>query len=731
MFDLPMNNATAVSTTEGIKDKTEERAVFPFLRIGVKELFLSGCLFFVLFLLSYFPVVQGYFLANDDYWGFVFEYESPLGNPMFHTQAYAAGRPLGALIMSTLQFCITSVAAANWVRFLLIVGVSLAAVLLFGWFRRLGMGRSTAFLLAAVTYLLPCFHSSIYCVTDGYAMYGTIPALLSAFALLNLAESEGTSKVRGLFQWGLAIFLFFLAMVTYPMAAMLFWALIASMMVLVKRGKVKAKLWLPWTAGMVSMAAYLIFFRLTQEIYSNNQVAIDPAGKLLWFFKIPFAIAMNFWHRPSIEYINLWQVYEKEPLLWVTIPILLLGWGLNIVVSLWSAGNIDLSLRSVSIIVAHHLCLGGLCILTVFPLMVSSWTGITYHYMTALMPLLLWALIWAFCQCTTPLLSIFRLYQWREQLLVSVLVLLCIGAAFNTYSFMQKDVSLPLSTELGYIKHVLGEKDPAKIEQVHLIQSNRRDLRFEVIGFQTNYGWAPALVLTALKELSAERQNFAVELENKWNTSWAMDAVTQSTKKDFKSGGLRINPATTTVIDMTRIEFLIALWQHGERSISVTESALEENTVNLPARAKMRVASNVVVHGASISGGDYPGFPADLAFDKNFATTRWASEQTGLDVSGNAYIGYDFKRTPGPHIRQIVLRQAGAIPSVLIQSSHDGSSWTTVTKLELKRDNNTYSLKLPSSGPARFWRILATSNAGEGPPAWAVYEVEMMEKEIE
>ncbi|MDP1774334.1 MAG: hypothetical protein Q8L15_18865, partial [Methylobacter sp.] len=107
--------------------------------------------------------------------------------------------------------------------------------------------------------------------------------------------------------------------------------------------------------------------------------------------------------------------------------------------------------------------------------------------------------------------------------------------------------------------------------------------------------------------------------------------------------------------------------------------------------------------------------------------TRWASKQTGLENSGAAYIGYDFGNGVKKHIRQLHLRQGGAITSVKVQQSDGGSLWREVATLTLQADNNTYLHDLPPSQTARFWRLLANGNTGAGPSAWSVYEIEMME----
>ncbi len=138
-----------------------------------------------------------------------------------------------------------------------------------------------------------------------------------------------------------------------------------------------------------------------------------------------------------------------------------------------------------------------------------------------------------------------------------------------------------------------------------------------------------------------------------------------------------------------------------------------------------RYEPDITGFGEPISSGGNP-YPA---FDDD-PHSFWISPEKGADVRGKAYIGCRF---PYPvHIRRVVLEQTTNTPFrqdlVRIQSSADGGqTWRDVTKSPLRVHAKVADIRLPRSGLAAQWRILAAgSNAQTGEHAWTPVRVEMM-----
>jgi hypothetical protein len=138
-------------------------------------------------------------------------------------------------------------------------------------------------------------------------------------------------------------------------------------------------------------------------------------------------------------------------------------------------------------------------------------------------------------------------------------------------------------------------------------------------------------------------------------------------------------------------------------------------------------SANVATGGTALSGGASSGVAANV-FDGNTGTV-WASSQTGTGVSGAAWIGYDMGAGNTREIRRIVLTQhtsqaQNRISSGLLQSSPDGSTWTTRDTLTLPTTGAPETINCAASGAFRYWRLLANANLAGSDP-WAVFEMQM------
>ena len=126
--------------------------------------------------------------------------------------------------------------------------------------------------------------------------------------------------------------------------------------------------------------------------------------------------------------------------------------------------------------------------------------------------------------------------------------------------------------------------------------------------------------------------------------------------------------------------------------------------------------------GTAISGGD--SAPKNNCFDNN-TSTYWASSQATTNVSGNAYIGYDF----GLPVNITYLRliqyshQSNAITSAILEYSDDGTSFNRAQTISLLNNVSIYQeFTINSKHEARYWRLKANANPIGG-GTWYVYEL--------
>lgn len=140
------------------------------------------------------------------------------------------------------------------------------------------------------------------------------------------------------------------------------------------------------------------------------------------------------------------------------------------------------------------------------------------------------------------------------------------------------------------------------------------------------------------------------------------------------------------------------------------------------------LSADLCTGGLPFSGGDYSGYPAAMAFDNN-ETTPWSSVQGGPNVAGAAYIGYDFGIGKKHAVRRVTLKQGGRVEKLRVQSKVKADDqWADVATAVKYNRGGMDIIELVKSPAARYWRLLAASNAGNAPATWTVYEIQLIEK---
>lgn len=145
-----------------------------------------------------------------------------------------------------------------------------------------------------------------------------------------------------------------------------------------------------------------------------------------------------------------------------------------------------------------------------------------------------------------------------------------------------------------------------------------------------------------------------------------------------------------------------------------------------PAYAQIQQATG----GTALSGGAAGANVASRAFDTD-RSLYWASSQTGVAISGAAYIGYDFGAGVTQQVTGVAITKdvaASNISSVIAQWSSDGAAWTTISTHTITTTNGNSEIILPSSyTAARYFRLLANANLGGG-VSWQVRQLDLLTK---
>lgn len=150
-------------------------------------------------------------------------------------------------------------------------------------------------------------------------------------------------------------------------------------------------------------------------------------------------------------------------------------------------------------------------------------------------------------------------------------------------------------------------------------------------------------------------------------------------------------------------------------------------------------------NGTALSGGYFPNFPDDNAFDKYI--TEFRSIQLGSDVVKTSYLGYDFGQIKLDNDRvrygietsikhdvcMLKIKQGcnknNRISEARVEHSDDGIKWYGVSKIQLPDCDNLITLNFRKSSPSRFWRIRPTKFNGGPEDYWVVQALQFIDYE--
>lgn len=149
-------------------------------------------------------------------------------------------------------------------------------------------------------------------------------------------------------------------------------------------------------------------------------------------------------------------------------------------------------------------------------------------------------------------------------------------------------------------------------------------------------------------------------------------------------------------------------------------------------------------NGYAISGGNYPGFPADNAFTKTKQV--WKSCQLGAGpIMRSRYIGYDFGIVRVPNgrqrysidasIRQLIdtirIKQSSnpkeRVTKVRVERSPDGKLWYGVAVINLPDNDVLNTISFKQSVPSRYWRLRPLNFTGTNSNPWTIQALQLIE----
>ncbi len=455
-------------------------------------------IFSAYFSLTYAPVIQSHYLFTDDF----FWIWSHLPQEELYKGLLGEGLVQGRLIYGLLKYIIfdyinsfKSIEAANTIRFAGIIGIGLLAYVVYVFLKLNRVKAVHAFLISILICTLPSLQlyvSWVVCVPYIYS------ALLSAFSALLLfkvvLKGKGEKTFHRVIAVLAAMILLVIAMTIYQPTAMIFWAMIAVPLAMLRDEDLINKWYSPFiiyfAVGVASMAVY---FCAVKIVHVSMNMAMDSRGTFISFEHIPYKL---FWFlfSPLKNALNLWNIFPTYKMgIFVGIIIVagLLSGSRHAILQVIKERRLNLlwkhSLRMFFIIIV--------ILLSYLPnlLVVESWA--TYRTLISLA-----AVIYLLLCC--GFINIVEFFKFvpefsgkiRNSLITVILIMFTINATYLAHDNVNRYFATLQSKEFSYIKDSIrkyGTADLSEVSKIYVRKPNKKN--FIKRGFIYEFGQISSL----------------------------------------------------------------------------------------------------------------------------------------------------------------------------------------------------------------------------------------------
>ncbi len=424
-------------------------------------------LFLALLSIVFFPGITGHYLYHDDV--FLWDWQrTHWATHVQYIQQGKCGRPLAKFIMFSMDSLVGTINSANIVRFFTIVIISLIALAIDIWLRRIcGFLKRDSFLVSLAIVVLPPFQVYVYPVAAFYVPVAILLSIFSAFVLLKQERNQERLINFRFFEWPLySLFLLLCSLMTYQSGSTFFIALLAIWLIGADCREMNNIKW-PWlhlAIFFIAVLIYFIFFKMLVpanamgegSIY-NNSVAFNYGQKLCWFFRQPMVAALNLWQNVLI--------FSSRAVAVGVFSIIFLG-----IVSefLYLMRSEDVSNKG---ILARNLLFKYLAILVL--ILLSCCVTLVIHayvsFYRTLAPLMAIVFI-LFWNGIRRILVVFLKQGGYETIATVVLIFICICAMIFAQVTFRKYCVDNNSRELRYIENEIISKYNSHIQRVYVIR---------------------------------------------------------------------------------------------------------------------------------------------------------------------------------------------------------------------------------------------------------------------
>ncbi|MEI8011174.1 MAG: hypothetical protein WCI27_01650 [Candidatus Omnitrophota bacterium] len=420
--------------------------------------------------LIYYPGLTGHYIFHDDVFLWFWD-KTHWTTHLQYRHTILCGRPLGAIVWLSVASFVDTVDSANMVRFFAVIIISLIALAVDIWFRRVcGLREVHSFFLVLLIVLLPPFQVYVYWISVFNIPVAILLSIYSLMLLFKLERNQAllvnilTFDIRNrnvLIGSSISLVLLLCSLMTYQAGATFFIALLAMWFMRVNRGDMPTVKWpwLPVTVFGVAATAYLGVFKILVPVNAaglkaayHNGLVVDYAGKLGWFFREPLMAAFNLWHVPRSGAVAS-----------IVLFVIVLGIVFDFIHSIRQNSNIRLFRKN---FILKYLVILVFLFLSFGINLVVSTNGFSYRTITALITIV-FILFWSGISKTCV---VFLRQEQQERAITCLLFFIVTGVMILTHiNFMRYCVDNN-TQELNYVENELEKKYTTDIEKIHVVR---------------------------------------------------------------------------------------------------------------------------------------------------------------------------------------------------------------------------------------------------------------------
>jgi len=439
----------------------------------------SWLLFFGLSLfvfLTYLPLLQSYFVWNDDYYIYTMTKGVCSSWRQHHFLTYQIGRPLLSFLFCWQTFFTKTLQDANLVRAITIFYICIIAYLLYLWLNIHFKNKKHSILLSLIIVTLPPFQvfaSNIGCQAVAISILLTIGSAIIIYKYaFDYIDKKGNNIKKYFNKYSItAVVMLLISFLIYPTTTMFFWVMVGIFILNISDSnwrKNRTRIYYLLGVNIVATLIFFLYLKINFIIYMNGPklghtwtydivLTNNIKQKILWFISEPLNDALN-----------LWNIKPSSLLALISSLIIIIGIIIGIINSLKGQSTPKL----IIILIEKYALLFSFLPLSFLPNLAAGNTDqSSYRSILSLTCLIIILLYWSL----KNILELIKTTQ-ANKILTYFLIIICLLCTYKAHHNVMNYFVFAQELEIKYIVSAINQNELKNYKRIHIISPNKASL---------------------------------------------------------------------------------------------------------------------------------------------------------------------------------------------------------------------------------------------------------------